>query len=360
MEHAVIMAGGQGQRLWPLSRKKRPKQIINLFDGQSLLQKCVERIRTLFAPENILVVTNADYVDTVREHLVGIPAENVLAEPVGRNTANAVGLAVVVLARRDPQGVMAVFSADQLIEPPEPLQQGVRCALAFLKNHPQALFTFGIRATFAHTGLGYLKRGEQVDASGVFRVEAFKEKPNKSTAQKYIRSGNYCWNSGIFAWRVDTIIGQLEQFLPHNADRLARIGQAWGTERYLEVLNQEFPQLENISIDYGVMEKAAEVYMCELDCHWMDVGSFAALAETLGQSDADENTRVGRTLGEFLDSRHTIAISADTDHLIATIGVEDLIVVHSPDATLICHRDEADRLRHLLAQLAEKGLDRYT
>lgn len=361
MEYAVIMAGGSGQRLWPLSRRSQPKQIINLYQKQSLLRHCVQRIENMFDPDRILVVTNAEYAHVVAEHLPELPEENILGEPVGRDTANAIGLAAAVLARRDPEAVMAVFSADQIIEPAEVLQQAVRKALTFLENNPQALFTFGIKASHAHTGFGYLKRGSECEApdEGIYPVLAFREKPNRATARRYISSGNYCWNGGMFVWRVDTIQNHIERYLPHNAARLERIATAGGTDQWLELLRSEFPQLEAISIDYAVMERAKEVFMCELDCHWVDVGSFPALAEALGTADDDQNIAASETPCEWLDSRGNIAISSSADHLIATIGVEDLTIVHTDDATLVMRSGESDSIRTLLESLETPKLKRF-
>ena len=359
MNYAVIMAGGSGQRLWPLSRRNKPKQIINLFREKSLLENCLERIRPIFDPAHILVVTNAQYAEQVHKHLPELPQENILGEPAGRDTANAIGLAAMILRERNHDATMAVFSADQIIEPVGPLHEAIRRALAFIEKHSEALFTFGIKPSFAHTGFGYLKKSEEQAAPGIHAVEAFKEKPNKSTASKYVRSGQYCWNSGMFIWRVATITRLLEEYLPHNADRLARIGAAWTTPQKQEVLTKEFPELERISIDYGVMEKARDVYMCELDCHWMDVGSYQALADTIGKIDDDDNVATGKTLAQWLDSSNNIVISESPDHLIAAIGIEDLVVVHTQDATLICRREEADRIKELLAKIEASGLEKY-
>jgi len=361
MNYAVIMAGGSGQRLWPLSRQRRPKQIITLYENESLLRHCVNRIKGIFDAEHILIVTNAQYADIVREHLPELPAENILGEPVGRDTANAIGLAAAILSQRDPDAVMAVFSADHIIQPVEPLQQAVKTALSFLENHPQALFTFGIKASFAHTGFGYLKRGQNLPelGPGIYPVKAFREKPNKTTARRYIRSGDYCWNSGMFVWRVETILQQLGRHLPHNLDRLTRIGQAWHTPERSQLLDSEFPELEKISIDYAVMEHAKKVFMCELDCYWVDVGSFAALAETLGTSDDYQNVATGNTVCHWLDSSGNIAISDSDNHLIAGIGLENLIIVHTDDATLICRRGDTDAIKELLENLEAKQLDRF-
>ena len=359
MNYAVIMAGGSGQRLWPLSREHRPKQIIDIFSEQSLLRLCVNRVKSIFDADHILVVTNAEYADVVREHLPDLPAENILGEPMGRNTANAIGLAATVLNQKGIDTVMAVFSADQIIEPVEPLAEAVRASLAFIQDHPTALFTFGIKARYAHTGLGYLKRGADAGQDGIYTVEAFKEKPNKSTAHKYIRSGNYCWNSGMFVWRADTILQKLDDYLPHNAERLRRIGAAWNSDKWDDVLQEEFGQLESISIDFAVMERAREVYMCELDCQWEDVGSYQTLADSIGKVDQEDNVAAPSTKCVWLDSQNNIAISESPDHLIAAIHVEDLIIVHTQDATLICRREETDRLRDLLTDLKEKNYEQF-
>ena len=360
-DYAVIMAGGSGQRLWPLSRRNRPKQIIDVFGGRSLLQRCVSRIDGLFDNEHIMVVTNAEYADVVHKHLPKLPAENILGEPVGRDTANAIGLAATVLNTRGPDATMSIFSADQIIEPVEPLQDAVRHSLGFLKKHPDALLAFGIKASHAHTGFGYLKRANTPtsDDSSIYPVEAFKEKPNRTTARNYIRSGKYCWNGGMFVWRASTILKCIHKYLPENGERLDQIGQAWNTDRRKDVLASHFEKLHGISIDYGVMEHAEHVYMCQLDCHWNDVGSYQVLAETIGSADQDSNITTPETISHWMDSAKNIAISESPDHLIAAIGVEDLIIVHTPDATLICHRKDTDHLRAFLENLENAGHDRF-
>ncbi len=361
MNYAVIMAGGSGKRLWPLSRKNRPKQIIDLLKDQSLLQHSVDRIKPIFSPEQIMVVTNNEYAQVVSEHLPDIPRENIIGEPIGRDTSNAIGLAATVLSKRDPSSNMAVFSADQIIEPHEPLIEAIQRAFEFLEKRPEALFTFGIKASYAHTGLGYLKKGEESDIlPGVFPVDAFKEKPNKNTASAYIRSGDYCWNSGMFVWKTSTILKQIDRFLPHNSERLDFIGHSYGSPEWDKVLNSEFGKLEKISIDYGVMERAKDVYMCQLDCHWEDVGSYETLSETIGILDEHKNSTVLKSTYQQINSFNNIIISGSEKHLIATINVDDLVVVHTSDATLICHRDETDRLKELIDKIHEADLSQFT
>ncbi len=361
MQYAVIMAGGSGQRLWPLSRQNRPKQIINAFEGQSLLRQCVDRMQGVFASKNIFVVTNAEYADIVRKHLPELPRENIIGEPVGRDTANAIGLAATILHKKSPDSIMGVFSADQIIEPVEPLHDAIRKALTHIEQHPEELFTFGIKAAYAHTGFGYLKRGEPKEnvIEGVCPVEAFKEKPNRSTASKYIRSGQYCWNSGMFVWKTATILEELKRALPKNAERFQKIADAWNTPQQEEVLNAEFPQLDKISIDFAVMEQAEHVSMCELDCHWVDLGSYQALAERIGTVDEDENVTSADTRAIWLHSNNNMALSTQKDHLIAAIHAEDLIIVHTEDVTMICHREETSHLKSLLQRLGKENLEQY-
>ena len=362
MNYAVIMAGGSGKRLWPLSTRNTPKQIIPLFNGRSLLRLCFSRISDIFEPENILVVTNVDYAEGVKKELAELPPENVISEPVGRNTANAIGLAATVISKRDPdpESVMAVFSADQLIDPIEPLQIAIRKAIGFISDHPQALITFGIKPAWAHTGFGYVKRGEEIGSDGIFPVAEFKEKPNKHTASRYIRSGEYCWNSGMFVFRVNTILKHLDKNLPHNFERFKLISDHWGTPEQQSILEEEYEHLEHISIDYAVMERAErDIYVIELDCHWQDVGSYEALSENVCVDISDSNIKTDNAKVKILGSVNNMFLTNDPNHLIAAVHVEDMIIAHTPKATLICHRDETDLLKQLLEEIEEEGFTEF-
>ncbi|MBN2446884.1 MAG: mannose-1-phosphate guanylyltransferase, partial [Phycisphaerae bacterium] len=222
MHHAVIMAGGSGTRLWPLSRRMRPKQLLRLFDGESLLQLARLRLDGLFEPDNIWVITSANYVDLVAEALPDIPRANLIGEPVGRDTANAIGLAAGLLEERDPDATMAVFTADHIIKPREPFANAITAGLRAAEKYPTSLVTFGITPAGPHTGYGYVRRGEVLAAS-VYRVQEFKEKPTLTVAREYIDSGEYYWNSGMFAWRVSAIQDALRKHLPDNAAALAEL-----------------------------------------------------------------------------------------------------------------------------------------
>jgi len=361
MNYAVIMAGGTGKRLWPLSRQKRPKQVLKLLDGQTLLNRCFERLCPIFDVRNVLVLTNAGYVDVVRENLHGLPVNNVIAEPVVRDTASAIGLAASILTKYDPEAVMAILTADQLLEPPEKLQQALTDAFEFVAGMPDALVTFGIKPTFPSTQLGYIKcsgsRRCPRCKNVVYSVEAFKEKPDPDTASRYVQSGEYFWNSGMFVWRAKTILANLDRFLPAAGAPLRKIALAWDSPVQAKTLQEWFPKLPKISIDYAVMEKADQVYAIQLDCRWLDMGSFAALADII-QSDENNNVVVAET-SELLDCRDSIVVTEDKHHLIAAIGLDNVIIAHTPDATLVCHVGQTERLKSLLDQIEKHGRTKF-
>ncbi len=350
MDYAVIMAGGTGKRLWPLSRKKRPKQVLKLLDGQTLLRCCFDRLSPIFDERNIIILTNAGYADVVRENLPELPFNNVIAEPAVRDTAGAVGLAAAVLTKCDPQATMAVVTADQLIEPAGALEQALKDALTFVNNNPHDMITFGIQPTFASAQLGYVKYAARRKCddceSQIYTVEAFKEKPDEETAKEYLQTGRYLWNSGMFVWKAGTILDNLAKFLPDAAEPLRRIKADWDGPNQQKTLERWFVKLPKISIDYAVMEKADGVYVIKLDCRWLDIGSFAAFADFVS-SDKDNNIVVAAH-SKLLDCKNSIIVTEDPDHLIAAIGLENMVVAHSPDATFVCPVSQAQRLKELL------------
>jgi mannose-1-phosphate guanylyltransferase len=361
MDYAVIMAGGTGKRLWPLSRRKRPKQVLRLLEGKTLLGSCFDRLRPLFDPERIWVLTNVDYAEWVSQDLPELPADHVVAEPLVRDTCGAIGLAAAILSHYDPAATMAVMTADQMIRPPEVLQGAVRDALRFVNEHPRSLVTFGIKPTFASTQLGYIKLGEPKASDGctnpVYPVEAFKEKPDAATAQAYLESGLYSWNSGMFVWKAQTVLDSIQRFLPQTKEPLEKIGRAWGTRRQEEAIQEWFPRLPKISIDFAVMEKASDVFAIRLDCQWLDMGSFVALGQLIG-ADANNNVMAAKAR-ELLDCRDTIVVTEDDGHLIAAIGMEGVIIAHSPEATLVCPIGQAERLKELLDRMERQGTTKY-
>ena len=357
MEYAVIMAGGAGKRLWPLSRLSRPKQLLSLIGGKSLLELAIERLDGLFDPANILVITNQEYAEAVAAALPQLPPESIIGEPVGRDTANAVALGAEIIAGRDPEGVMAVFTADHVIRPVEVFVGAVRAAFRAVQDHPDALVTFGVRPTWPNIGLGYIHCESPV-ADGVHEVQDFQEKPDHHTARRYVESGKHFWNSGMFVWKVQTVRDVLRRLLPNSARDLQPVSEAVQEGRdYRPILAEVYPKLQKISIDYAVMEKAKRVLMVELNCEWLDVGAWPALEDV---ADLDEAGNV--VLAEnasITDSFRNIVVSED-DHLLAVLGMDDCIVVHSKDVTLVCNKSDAQRLKELVDLVVKEFGDKYT
>jgi mannose-1-phosphate guanylyltransferase len=369
MQYGVIMAGGAGTRLWPLSRSEKPKQLLQVVRGKSLLQLSYERLRAFLPADRIYVCTGEPHRSAVLANLPELPPDHLLGEPTARDTANAVGFPAAVLAKRDPDAVMVITTADHVISPQERFQAAVQAGFAVAEQHPSSLVTFGIVPTHGHTGLGYIQRGEALKvktdagAPGAFKVQAFKEKPDKATADRYAESGRFYWNSGMFVWRCDTVLAELALHLPESHRGLMKIAAAWDGLDRAEVLNQVYPTLPKISIDYALMEPAAQakgkasVAVVEMPVQWLDVGSWPALAETL-RTDEHNNACEGEAF-VFVDSDDNIVVSEDPKHLVALIGVSDMIVVHAKDATLVCPKDQSQRVKDMVAKVKETYGGRY-
>ena len=354
MRHAVIMAGGAGTRLWPLSRRRRPKQLLRLFGGASLLQLSRRRLAGLFEPQRVWVVASAAYLDQVAAELPDVPRANRIGEPTGRDTANAIGLAAELIGRRDADATMAVFTADHLIEPQDAFAAAIRAGCEAAERCPTALVTFGVRPTHAATGYGYIRLGPPVEA-GIHRVAEFREKPTRDVAEAYLRSGEYVWNSGMFAWRLAAIRAELARSLPENAARLARLAAGWESADPA-VRAAEFERLPRISIDYGVLEKAREILVVPMACDWRDVGSWTAVAAALPAGSEGNVAAAARCLA--ISSAGNLVVAED-DHLIALLGVRDLVVIRTADATLICHRDQVERIKDLAVERERRFGETY-
>jgi mannose-1-phosphate guanylyltransferase len=350
--YAVIMAGGSGTRLWPMSRATRPKQLLPLCpDGRSLLRESVRRLSGLFAYEDIFIIAAKHHLKPIAEDLKELPKENLIGEPVGRDTANAVGLSAAILAARDPEATMGIFTADHLIEPIETFEAAMGLAYEMAEKHPEYLCTFGIKPTSPHTGLGYVHRGQAMEGSsaGTYKVQGFKEKPDLATAQQYLASGEYYWNSGMFVWKVSTILDQLKQHLPQNTGLLIELGKSYGQAGWDTKAAEIYPQLQKISIDFAVMEKAPKVMVVELACRWADVGSWPELEKVTGL-DESGNAILSNLVG-MMESKNNVIVSSEADHLVTLIGVEDMIVVHTPDATLVCSKSQAQKIKDMVAMV---------
>jgi mannose-1-phosphate guanylyltransferase len=366
VRHAVIMAGGSGTRLWPLSRAQRPKQLLDVVaDGSggahSLLVEAFVRLQTVLPTEQIWVCTAARYGDLVRAALPELRADRLILEPVPRDTANAVGLAAAVVADVDPDAELAVVSADHVIRPVERFADSLRTAYEVLAVRPQALVTLGITPTSPATGFGYVQKGAAAEVRGVSEVASFREKPDRATAERYLAAGAYLWNSGMFVWRAQTVLDALEKHLPESAAGLARVVAEPAGRARDAVLAEVFPTLPKISVDYAVLEPAAtepgRVLVVDLAVDWLDVGSWPALAGTL---DDDGAGNAVRALAVAVDSSGNVVLSDDPAHLIALIGVRDSVVVHTADVTMVCPVGDAERVKQLLAAVERTHGERFS
>jgi len=354
MEHlnAVILAGGSGTRLWPLSTPDFPKQFLPLPNGNSMIQETLARIEPLITPDHAWVVTGRSMAELVQEHLPTLPEQHILKEPVGRNTAAAIGWAAAAIARHDPQAVMALFSADAVIHHVETLRQTVR--LAYELAEQGYLVTIGIKPTAPETGYGYIRFAEPVHSGyehQAFRAERFVEKPDLATAQRYLQDGHYVWNGGIFIWQVATILEELHQHLPESARKIELMVDTMGTEREQATFDELWPTLQSISIDYGILEKTSNLVVIPADLGWNDVGNWEQYG-ALFPADEQGVRAVGDHAG--LGSQNVV-IYNNTSRRIYTIGLEDVIVVEMDDMTVICHKAHVQRVKELAEQHRKKG-----
>lgn len=358
MLHALIMAGGGGTRFWPRSRQRRPKQFLTLTGDRSLLQQALDRIEAQVPPERAWVITAEMHCALAGEQLASLSADRIIGEPCGRDTAACIALGAALIARQDSTAVMMVMPADHVIEPVQEFRRAAQVAEQMAEEHPTALITFGIRPTFPATGYGYIERGPEVanrEGISVFRVQAFREKPNAELAERMVSSGNFFWNSGIFVWKAATILKAIGDRQPSLYAAVKRIADSWNTPRRGQVLRQEYEALERISIDYAVMEHAREVLVVQAPYRWDDVGSWLAL-ERMHPQDADGNTVLASHMG--LKTRGCV-IAADEGHLVATVGVKDLLIIQDGNATLVADRREEATVKQLVENLKKQGMEKY-
>lgn len=372
MRHAMIMAGGAGTRLWPMSRQQTPKQLIKFIQSRpgqtprSLLELAAARLEGLVDASNRFICTSESYRAVIRRDLPAIEHQQILGEPVGRDTINAVAFAAAVLQKIDPDAIFAVLTSDHIIEPVEIFQARMDLAFRLVEQDPKRLVTFAIKPTYAATGFGYVELGTPI--SGIaesttkdgkplaFKVERFVEKPDAARAQAYVQSGVFGWNSGMFVWKASTVMECLKRFKPETFSGVQEIAAAWGTPDQKAVIDRVYPTLPKISVDYGVMEpvaaaikqgdKSFSIATVQMDIRWLDVGSWPSYAMTV-EADATGNRISGLGTGIAVQSKNNLIVSAVPGRTVALLGCEDMIVVETEDATLVMPKAKAEELKAL-------------
>lgn len=360
--YALVICGGGGTRLWPRSRNKTPKQFSRLFGKETLYQKTVKRLRGLVPPDRIYVVTTSkEYASEIKKETPNIPSKNIFWEPTRRNTAIACGLGTLIIYKRDPQAVVMNFWADHLVEKEEVFRktEKVAAGIAFEKK---TLVAIGIKPTWAHTGLGYIKAGDifkKINGISVYKLEKFVEKPDQKTAQNFLKSGNYYWNSGMYVWQADFFLKALKKYASETYSALEKIGNAFGKKEFLKVMDSAYKKAPDISVDVAVSEKIKNAFVIPADFGWNDVGDWSVIYE-LASKDKNGNAiiKFGQK-GEFIGLEAKNNLIQFDDQLIAVIGVEDLIIIDTTDVVLICKKKDAQKVKELVNLLKEKNKIKY-
>ncbi|MEO1021286.1 MAG: mannose-1-phosphate guanylyltransferase [Bacteroidota bacterium] len=351
MTYAVIMAGGSGTRFWPKSTKALPKQFLNLFGEGTMIQNTADRIKEQIPQERILVVTNDDYVDIVREQLPKVPQENIVGEPVAKNTAPCVAIAAELLLRKDPDAVMVVLPADHHITDPDEFNRILAAAVKKAESSP-GLITIGIKPNRPETGFGYihadLNQQELIADREIEPVLGFKEKPDADTALTFMNSGDYYWNSGMFVWRADTVLDQFEQHLPDMFTLVKETGEELYTSSHAAAINEFYLDCESISIDYGIMEHAGSVFVVPGEFGWNDVGSWTAVFE-LAERESDGNA-IQAVHAAFAGASNNL-VSSVSEKMIAIVGLDNVAVVETDDAILVCNLEQAQGVKQIVEHL---------
>ncbi|KPU43679.1 alginate biosynthesis protein AlgA [Oxobacter pfennigii] len=357
MIYSVIMAGGKGERFWPKSRRKTPKQLLCLTnDGKTMIQNSIDRVSSLCSPENTYIVTNKDYAMPINHQLPQIPLGNIVVEPFGKNTAACIGLAAIHIMDKDKDGVMVVLPSDHIIKNNQEFLRILDSATT-LAEEGENIVTIGITPSYPETGYGYINFGEKAcekNNKSIYKVERFVEKPDIKKAEEYLESGKYLWNSGMFIWKVSTIMNNIHEYMPRLYEGLMRIKDSINTSTYNEVLYEEYSKFDSISIDYGIMERAAKIFTIPGQFGWDDVGTWTAL-ERVNKPDDKGNIYNGNIVS--IDTKDCIIDG--TQKLIATVGVENLVIVDTDDAILVCSKDRCQDIKLLLSEMKELKRENY-
>jgi len=350
---AVIMAGGVGSRFWPRSREKSPKQLLKIFGEKTMIQNTVDRLQGLIENKNIFVVTNKIQKEEICKQLADIPVENILEEPFGRNTAAAIGLASVLIQKQNPDAVIIVLPADHIIREKDIFQETLQRTAAYAHKN-RGLLTIGIPPTRPETGYGYIQIEENALEENIFRVLTFAEKPNYETALNFVECGDFLWNSGMFVWRVDEILNEITLHMPELAEALKKIAAAVGTASFEKTLLDEYGQLRSISIDYGIMEKSHKVFLTKGKFTWSDVGSWEEVHQ-LSDKDKNDNALVGTVYTDKTSDSYIYS----PGKFAAVIGLDNIIVINTEDALLVCKREEAQEVKKVVDFIKLNKLNDY-
>jgi mannose-1-phosphate guanylyltransferase len=355
MLHAIVMAGGSGTRFWPASRAARPKQLLPLSGGRSLLEETIRRVEGLVPRERVLVVTSDRLVPEVARLLADLPAASLVGEPCRRDTAPCIGLAALLCLARDPEAVLLVMPSDHVISPAAGFHEAIRAGCDLVAADPEALVTFGIRPTWPATGFGYVERADSIRIPGTgvaaFRVGQFREKPPLRVAEEYLAAGGFYWNAGIFVWRAATIVERLAEAEPDCVERLRRVAAAWERTDRDEIFAREFAAIRGISIDYAVLERSSRAVVIEAPFAWDDLGGWSAVSRQRG-TDSEGNAIFGKHLG--IDTTGSI-VHSEGNHLVVTLGCADMLVVHVEDVTLVAPRSHEEAVRKVVAEIEKRG-----
>lgn len=353
--YVVIMGGGSGTRLWPISRTNLPKQLHRFSSEKSLIQETFERVKNLVPKENIYVSLVKPILKYCEEQLPNIHRENYIVEPEGKNTAPAIGLVAATIFKRDPQAIVITIASDHVVNNVTNFTEAIKSAFAFVEKNPQYFTTVGIKPTRPDTGLGYIKVGRKFENSRLHAVEKFVEKPNEEVAEKYLASGEYLWNASYFVWRADKLIAMYEKHAPDIYKHMKEILRVVGQQDSQKVIDKIYKSMPKEPIDTAIAEKVEDIAVVPADLGWSDIGSWATLYDLLSSTKGTHTVSEGNHIG--VDDKNCLIYAQDK--LLATVGLEDIVIVDTPDVTLVCNKNKSQDIKKLIEKLKEQKQDKY-